>query len=95
VDPEVAHRAGFPRPILHGLCTFGYAGAAAMRLLCDNDASRIRRMQVRYSSPIYPGERLRTQFYRAGEREYTFRCIADERTMTVLDAGLLLLREPQ
>lgn len=95
VDPEVARRAGFPKPILHGLCTFGYAGAAAIRTVCDGDADRIGRIQVRYSSPIYPGERLRTQFYRAGHGEYSFRCIAEDRNVTVLDAGQLALREPQ
>lgn len=95
VDPEMARRAGFPKPILHGLCTFGYAGAAAIRTVCDGDVDRIGRIQARYSSPIYPGERLRTQFYRAGHGQYSFRCIAEDRNVTVLDAGQLALREPQ
>ncbi|MBW9107428.1 MaoC/PaaZ C-terminal domain-containing protein [Paraburkholderia phenoliruptrix] len=92
VDPEVARRAGFDSPILHGLCTFGYAGAAAIRALCDLDEQRVQQIQVRYSTPIYPGERLRTQFYRIGTDEYAFRCIAVERDVIVLDAGHLVLR---
>ncbi|WP_241308692.1 MaoC/PaaZ C-terminal domain-containing protein, partial [Burkholderia cenocepacia] len=92
VDPEVARRAGFDRPILHGLCTFGYAGAAAIRTLCDHDAGRVEKLHVRYSTPIYPGEQLRTEFFRIDTNEYAFRCIAVERNVTVLEAGHLVLR---
>ncbi|NYT69220.1 MaoC/PaaZ C-terminal domain-containing protein [Pusillimonas noertemannii] len=92
VDPEVARRAGFEKPILHGLCTFGYASTASVRALCGHDAQRIKHIQGRYSTPIYPGERMRTQFYQLGDSEYAFRCIAVERNVTVLDAGQLILQ---
>lgn len=94
VNPQVARRAGFDKPILHGLCTFGYAGSAALRVLCDHQAHRLAKIQVRYSSPIYSGERLRTLFYRLGAHAYAFRCLAVERGVTVLDAGQIVLRGP-
>jgi acyl dehydratase len=57
-DPAIAAEAGFPRPILHGLCSFGMAGRAAVRLLCSGDGSRLRRLIVRFSAPAWPGERM-------------------------------------
>jgi acyl dehydratase len=92
VDPQVARRAGFEKPILHGLCTFGFAGAAALRVLCDHDAQRIAKVRVRYSAPLLPGERLRTEFHRLGANAYAFRSLAVERGLAVLDAGEVVLR---
>jgi len=92
VDPQVASRAGFEKPILHGLCTFGLAGAAALRVLCNHDVLRIEKIRVRYSAPVYPGERLRTEFHRLGVNAYAFRSLAVERDLTVLDAGEIILR---
>ena len=55
-DPAVARAAGFERPILHGLCSFGVSGHALLKTLCGWDASRLKEIGCRFSSPAYPGE---------------------------------------
>jgi acyl dehydratase len=57
-DPEFAKMAGFPRPILHGLCTYGFTGRALLHTLCGSDPSRFKRMDVRFSKPVFPGDEL-------------------------------------
>ena len=61
VDSAVAKAAGFERPILHGMCTMGYAGHAVMAAVCGYDGARVRSMQVRFTAPAWPGETLRTE----------------------------------
>src|SRR5438093_874577 len=56
IDPAVATAAGFERPILHGLCSYGIAARAVIALLCGNDAARLTRFDLRFASPAYPGE---------------------------------------
>ena len=85
-DPEHAKRVGFPRPILHGLCTLGIAGHALLKTCCDYDPARIKKMEVRFSAPVYPGETLRTEMWREGD-VISFRCIAVERGAVVLSNG--------
>jgi acyl dehydratase len=50
--------AGFDRPILHGLCTYGFTGRALLHTLCDGDPAAFRLMEGRFSSPVFPGEPL-------------------------------------
>ncbi|MBO0707320.1 MAG: MaoC family dehydratase N-terminal domain-containing protein [Candidatus Dormibacteraeota bacterium] len=57
-DPGFARRARFPRPILHGLCTYGFTGRALLHTLCDSDPGRFRSMRARFSHPVFPGETL-------------------------------------
>jgi acyl dehydratase len=87
-DPEVAKTAGFPRPILHGLCTFGVAGHALLRALCAYDAGRLKRMEVRFSSPVFPGETVRSEMWEEGAGRFGFRCKVVERGVTVINNGL-------
>jgi acyl dehydratase len=63
-DPAFAARAGFDRPILHGLCTYGMACRALLRALADDDPSRMRAMSGRFTSPVFPGEDLTTEVWR-------------------------------
>lgn len=86
-DPQTASIAGFERPILHGLCTFGIAGFAALECLCGFDPSRLRKLSARFSSPTYPGETIRTEFWRDGEGAARFRALAVERRAVVLTLG--------
>ncbi len=86
-DPKVAAVAGFRAPILHGLCSFGVAGRALAKLACGGDASRIKHMQVRFSSPIYPGETIRTEIWRNGA-DISFRSHCVERDVVILNNGL-------
>jgi len=57
-DPWFAQLAGFDRPILHGLCTYGFTGRALLHTLCGSDPSRFRSMEARFASPVFPGEEL-------------------------------------
>ena len=65
-DPAVARAAGFPRPILHGLVSFGVAGHAILKGLCGHDPARLTAIAGRYSAPVFPGETLRTEMWRDG-----------------------------
>jgi len=91
IDPEVAKRAGFDRPILHGLCTYGIACRAIMKACCDNDPDRIEQIDIRCSSPVFPGEPITTLMWRDGQR-ISFECVAAQRGATVIRNGLCVLR---
>lgn len=94
IDPAVARRAGFDRPILHGLATMGIATRALLRAVCEQDPARLLDMFVRFTSPVYPGETIRTEIYHAGEDVIRFRCRVVERDAVVLDRGQVRLRSP-
>ncbi len=85
-DPEVAKAAGFDRPILHGLCTFGIATHAILRTCCDYDPHAVRAMNARFSSPVFPGETVRTEVWREAN-EVSFRARVVERDVVVLNNG--------
>lgn len=86
-DPDVAQAAGFDRPILHGLCTYGTVGHAILRTLCDCDPLRLTGMQARFTAPVYPGETIRTEMWRTGDGKSAFRARVVERDVVVLDQG--------
>lgn len=86
-DPQVATAAGFPRPILHGLCTYGIAGRALIRAIRSRGPGRITRMDARFTSPVFPGETVRTELWWEG-RSIAFRCLVVERANVVIDNGI-------
>jgi len=86
-DPKVAASAGFPRPILHGLCSFGIAGRALIKLACDNDPKRLKSMRLRFSAPAFPGETIRTEIWRDGA-QVSFRARVVEPDLVILNNGL-------
>jgi acyl dehydratase len=88
-DPEMARGAGFPRPILHGLCTYGYTGRALLDAVCDGDPSRFGSMDARFSMPVLPGQALTVSIWRS-EDGALFRTTTE--AGTVLDAGRFALR---
>jgi len=85
-EPAVAKAAGFERPILHGLATYGVAGHAILRSCCDYDPARLKSLAVRFSAPVYPGETIRTEIWRKGN-DLQFRARALERGIVVLSHG--------
>ncbi|WP_252374510.1 MaoC/PaaZ C-terminal domain-containing protein [Hydrogenophaga sp. 2FB] len=86
-DPAVARQAGFERPIMHGMCTFGLLGMLLVSEFCDFEAHRLTEMRARFSAPLYPGETLRCEFWQeAGTVQ--FRGTAIERDVVVLDRGV-------
>lgn len=90
-DPSVAARAGFERPILHGLATYGIAGYAIVRTLLNYDAQRIASIFGRFTAPVYPGETLRTEMWQDG-RVISFRVRAVERDLVAINNGRVELR---
>lgn len=85
-DPSFAAMAGFDRPILHGLCTYGFTGRALLHELCGSDPARFRSMEGRFSSPVVPGEELSVQIWRTGVGAAVFRTLASG-DRVVLDSG--------
>lgn len=67
VDPKFAEVAGFERPILHGLCTYGYVGRSILKAYCENDPGRMKSFEVRFSGVVYPGETLTTEMWKDGD----------------------------
>ena len=88
-DPAVAKAAGFPRPILHGLCTYGFAGRAALRALCKSEPARLKRYDVRFSTPVFPGETLCVEIWREGTGSAGLRASVIERDLVVLQNGFV------
>ncbi len=85
-DPEVARQAGFERPVLHGLATFGIACHALLRSLCDYEPARLKAMFGRFTAPVYPGETLRTRLWREpGGFSFTVEVI--ERRVVAINNG--------
>jgi acyl dehydratase len=93
IDPDMARQAGFDRPILHGLCTFGIAGHALLRGVFDYAPEKMHTLQGRFSAPVYPGDTIRTEIWQLGEGAFAFRCKAVERDVVVLDNGKATARQ--
>ena len=91
-SPEVARSAGFDAPILHGLCTLGIAGHAVLKTCLDYEAHRFHSMRLRFSAPVYPGETIRTEMWLEGNN-ISFRAVAVERDITVLNNGYIGIRD--
>jgi acyl dehydratase len=85
-DPAASAKAGFARPILHGLCSMGLATRALIETLCDGDPTRIRSLSLRFSKPLFPGETVRMEIFKASSA-IRFRARAVERGEVVLDRG--------
>jgi acyl dehydratase len=90
-DPEVARQAGFSKPILHGLCTYGMAAHAVLKALCNYNAARIRAVSVRFTAPVYPGETIRFQLWQRDSTSVQLRARVDARDAVVLNNGLVEL----
>jgi acyl dehydratase len=85
-DPKFAAMAGFPKPILHGLCTYGFTGRALLHTVCGGDPSRFRSMGGRFSSPVFPGEALTVRVWLEDDGSAVFQTTGPDGRV-VLDAG--------
>jgi acyl dehydratase len=89
-EPAFAKAAGFPRPILHGLGTFGIAGRAILQSLCGCDPAGLVAVQGRFSAPVFPGETIRTEMWQEGSQEgssVSFRCRVIARDVVAITNG--------
>jgi acyl dehydratase len=82
-DPEIAHKAGFPRPVLHGLCTLGMAAVAIAKVFPNRT---LRSIEARFSKPIFPGELMTIDLW-VVDNEMAFRTRVAARNVAVLDRG--------
>ena len=85
-DPSFAALAGFPKPILHGLCTYGFTGRALLHAVCGSDPARFKSMEGRFSTPVMPGDRLDVKIWIDGNEAIYQTCVGDN---VVFDAGKL------
>ncbi len=85
-DPKIARMAGFPRPILHGLCSYGTACRSVVSTVCDYDARKITGFDVRFSAPVFPGETIVTEMWVDGS-VVSFRSKLKEREIVCLNNG--------
>lgn len=85
-DPKFARMAGFPRPILHGLCTYGTACRSILSSLCDYDPAKITGFDARFSAPVFPGETIVTEMWVDGSVA-SFRSRVKERGVVCLNNG--------
>ena len=90
-DPEFAKRAGFPRPILHGLCTYGITCRAVLQAVLDYDADQILSHQVRFAAPVFPGDTVTVDLWKDG-KQISFEARVKDRGVTVIKNGLTVLR---
>ena len=90
IDPAVASAAGFERPILHGLATFGMVGWAVIKGLLGGRPERLMDVAGRFSSPVYPGDTLRVELWRDGNIA-SARASAIEREKVVFNNGRAVL----
>jgi acyl dehydratase len=86
-DPSFAAIGGFDRPILHGLCSYGFTGRALLGALCNNDVTKFHHIEGRFSSPVMPGDALTVRMWTIASGETVFTTSVGDRV--VIDQGLV------
>ena len=86
-DPNFAKAAGFPKPILHGLCTYGVACRSIVKSACENDVKKLKSFNCRFSSPVFPGETIITEMWKK-ENVINFQSKVKERDKVILKNGV-------
>ncbi|MEM7325463.1 MAG: MaoC/PaaZ C-terminal domain-containing protein, partial [Actinomycetota bacterium] len=87
-DKQFSDVGGFPKPILHGLCTYGFTGRALLHTLCDSDPDRFTSMEVRFSSPVMPGEALTVKVWNNGAGAAIFQTTGDDGRVVIDNGGV-------
>lgn len=90
-SPQFAKMGGFERPILHGLCTFGFAGRAILRHACGGDPAKLRSFAARFAGTVYPGDALTTEGWKTADKTFVIRTTTQEGKV-VLSNALVELR---
>lgn len=86
-DPSFAALGGFEKPILHGLCTWGFTGRALLHTLCDGDPGRFKSMNSRFSKPVIPGDELTISIWVVDDGKALFRT-TNQNEDVVIDQGV-------
>ena len=79
IDPQFAAMAGYDRPIIHGLCTFGVVGRAVLKTYCDNNPEKFKSIKVRFSRPAWPGDTIITEMWKESDSKILVRVRTKER----------------
>ncbi|MDY7546124.1 MaoC/PaaZ C-terminal domain-containing protein [Glaciimonas sp. CA11.2] len=85
-DPQAARAAGFSRPIMHGLCTYGIVARAIMAVCCENNADALKTLGIRFLAPVFPGETIRTEIWKDSDVLH-YRCLLPDRNTIVIATG--------
>lgn len=83
-DPDMAQMFGFERPILHGLCTYGYAARHVVNTFADGDPRRFKSIEARFAGSVFPGETLVTRMWKESDLRVVFECSVKERDLEVV-----------
>jgi acyl dehydratase len=86
-DPEFARQSGFERPIMHGLCTYGYACRIAIKHLFSREPERLRRFNACFMKPLYPGVPIGVQIWKTEEHKALFQVVNKETGEITLGTG--------
>lgn len=86
VEPSLARKAGFERPILHGMCTYGIVGYALTKTLAEGDPARVRSLSGRFSAPLFPGEEVQVEMWREADG-FALRATVPGRAVKVFDSA--------
>jgi len=84
VDSDMAAMGGFDKPILHGLCTYGFAAKAIVQLFCGNDQTQFKSIYARFTSHVFPGETMVFEFWLDGPTKIILQAKTEERGLVVL-----------
>jgi 3-hydroxyacyl-CoA dehydrogenase/3a,7a,12a-trihydroxy-5b-cholest-24-enoyl-CoA hydratase len=93
IDPEFARNFGFERPILHGLCTYGYVGRHVVQSFLGNDPRRFKSIKVRFAKSVYPGDTLVTRMWKESETRILLETRVKERDEIVIKNAAVELYE--
>ncbi len=88
VDAEFAKKAGFEKPIMHGLCTYGFACRALMASFTPGEPEKVRRLACRFVQPLYPGEPIKTLIWKTGDGEALWQTVNAKTGDIVIDRGV-------